>query len=177
MAFDSRAVKGESVIYEWHGEHIDSDEETTERKVADWFALRCANELLNKKLLGPQRFNKFRMLLSANVEEMLLAAAKGQLTPGSDVIHLARSKEAPAPMFEFHWGFHTSLLPGNGRQALIRHYDAEPEDRTGVIFGLLIHRKDVSSGDDGAIHAEQDDFITAAIETCSRCAEGGWVCS
>ena len=128
-------------------------------------------------MLSSKRFDKFQVLLSANVEEMLLDAAKGQLTPGSDVIHLARSKEAPAPMFEFHWGFHTSLLPGNGRQVLIRHYDAEPEDHTGVIFGLLIHRKDVSSDDDEEIHDEQDDFITAAIETCTQCAEGGWTCS
>lgn len=172
----SRATAGRSVVYEWHGEHIESCAPTPERKVADWFAARCANELLGKGVLKAKYFNKFQMLLSANVEEGLLAASRGQLRPGSDVIPLARSKEAPAPMFEFHWWFHASMLSGDERQVLVRHYDAEPADHTGAIFGLLIHRKDVSSGDDVAIHDEQDDFIDVAIETCSRCAEGGWAC-
>lgn len=171
----SRATKRIPVIYEWHGERFESDEKTPERRVADWFASKCARELFDMQLLKSKHIGKFEMQLSANVEEKLLNASQGLLLPGSEVIPLAGGKDAPAPMFEFRWGFHSALLPGRGRQVLVRHYDAEPIDHTDVIFGLMIHRKDVS-GDDEEIHAEQNLFIDQAVAICRRCADGGWIC-
>lgn len=67
---------------------------------------------------------KYKMRLEAFVEEKLDRAVAGSLTPGTEVIFLARSKREDAPMFEFRWHRDARELRV-GKREQIRHYDAE----------------------------------------------------
>lgn len=75
---------------------------------------------------------KYKMRLEAFVEEKLDRAVTGSLTPGTEVIFLARSKRGDAPMFEFRWHRDARELRV-GKREQIRHYDAEPLDLIDVV--------------------------------------------
>ncbi|MDX5142012.1 MULTISPECIES: hypothetical protein [Bifidobacterium] len=84
----------------------------------------AANQEFAWGLLDSRRYNKYKMRLEAFVEEKLDRAVAGSLTPGTEVIFLARSKREDAPMFEFRWHRDARELRV-GKREQIRHYDAE----------------------------------------------------
>lgn len=171
----SRACGGKECVYEWHGDDLPAHGCMVEHAVADWFASICANELLAMGMLSARCFNRFCDRIAGQVAAKLVAVAAGEASPGTEVVPVASADVDGVPMFEFRWTFETSLLNGRGRKVLVRHYDAEPNDRSGVIFGLLIHRKDVS-GSDGEVKAKQNEQIRRAIAICRERVAGGWSC-
>lgn len=159
---DSRCVKGKPVVYVWVGEPIKPGPgESVQRAVARWFAQKLASCELAEGVLDFRHFDKHKWRLEGFIEERLNRAAAGKLTPGSEVVPIARAAEHGLPMFEFRWHYDARLL-NTRKKELIRHYDGEPRDEPGTVFGVHMHAK-VLYKDDERIVDEQNEEMDRAI--------------
>lgn len=160
---DCRCTKKKRVKYEWFGDHIDCEQgESLERALAVWFAGKAANKELEWGQLDSRRFMQYRMRLEAFLEVKIERLLAGKLTPGTEVVPVARAQRQGIPMFEFRWYRKERMLVGIGKEQ-IRHYDSEPAEFQDTAFGLCMHLKDVRSGDDSIIAMAQNDQIDVAI--------------
>lgn len=174
MKSECRCTQGHSIIYEWFGEPFERlPHETEEHAVARWFASRAANTELSWGFLSPKRFDKYRMQLEAFLEQKLMRLAAGKLTPGTEVIPLAKAQQQGLPMFEFRWHREARQLD-HSKKDQIRHYDSEPTDMPTHSFGLHMHLKDIRSSDDDLIAKQQNDHINIAIERHKANSANHW---
>lgn len=163
-SIDSRCVQKKPVSYVWIGAEVECHPgESVQRAVARWFAQQVASRELREGVLDSSRFDKHKSRLEAYVEERLDRAAAGKLTPGSEVIPLARANQQGLPMFEFRWHRDARLLK-RGKKELIRHYDGEPEELQGEVFGVHMHLKVLYGADDEKITEGQNSEIDHAIQ-------------
>lgn len=173
---DCRCTCGEPVDYQWHGESLGDDGnagESDARRVARWFAVKAANKEFAWGTLEYSRFDKYRMRMEAFLEEKLERAMAGMLFPGTEVVNVERAREKGIPMFEFRWHRDERQLKGCRREQ-IRHYEVELEEYPDSAFGLHCHLKDVRSGDDAVISAEQNEEIDKAVSMYDRRMAEGW---
>lgn len=171
---DCRCTQKSPVRYEWFGEPIICERgESVEQVLASWFAGRAANKEFEWGQLDSRRFDKYKMRLEAFLEEKLERLQAGELTPGTEVVPVARAQKKGLPMFEFRWHREERMLNG-ARKEQIRHYDSEPVEFADAVFGLCMHLKDVRSGDDRIISAVQDEQIDLAIQRHVDNARDDW---
>ncbi|PST46239.1 hypothetical protein CPA40_06555 [Bifidobacterium callitrichos] len=172
----SRCVRGGDVDYQWFGEPLEvARGETIEHALATWFAGRAANQEMAWGVLAPRYFERYKARLAAFLEVKLIRAKRGRLTPGTEVIPVSRAWQQDIPMFELRWHRDERLLSGVGKEQ-IRHYESEPQEFPRSVFGLHLHLKDVRSGDESIIAAEQNEEIDQAIDLHERNASEGWIC-
>ena len=173
---ESRCVGRRPVRYDWYGDEVPADSGiSAESRVAHWFAVKTANDLLRDGRLKSTHFNDVVTQLEGFVWNKLDRASQGRLTPGTEVQAVYAAVRENLAMFEFRMHFRSGLLDTDGRKLLIRHYDDEPPELPGNVYGVHMHVKDVSGGRDEDIHASQDEQIAYAIGKCRDGARHHWV--
>ncbi|MCI1635224.1 hypothetical protein [Bifidobacterium sp.] len=173
-ATDCRCCKHGPVNYRWAGEDIErQDGETLSRAIARWFASKCANSELGWGNLDFNRFDKYKQRTEAYIEEKINRIEQGKLTPGSEIVVSESARKLGIVMFEFKWERNEFQLKQNKTEH-IRHYDAEPEELAGYVFGLHMHLKDVRIEDDVVVNQKQDHEMAVAIKFHRQHENDGW---
>lgn len=173
-ATDCRCYKRGPVNYRWAGEDIERHSgETLSHAIARWFALKCANSELSCGNLDSNRFNKYRDRTEAYIEEKIDRIEQGKLTPGSEIVVSESARKQGIVMFEFKWKREEFQLK-KIKIEQIRHYDAEPENLAGYVFGLHMHLKDVRIEDDVVVNKKQDDEMDVAMAFHRQHEKDGW---
>ena len=163
---DSRCTRRNPVRYVWLGGNgIPSEVEGSDlaRAIADRFAVVFANEELRRGLLPSRHFDKYEKRTSAFIEQKINRMLIGRLKPGTEVVPVAKAYGSGIRMFEFRWTRDTRLLRGNESEQ-IRHYDSEPQEHEGCVFGLHMAVKDLRRGDDDIISKEPNQDIDHALD-------------
>lgn len=169
---DCKCSQRQMVHYAWAGEDIPRESgESWARAIAEWFALRAANEEFAKGNLDSKRFDQFRCRLVAYVEQKINRVANGRLLPGSEVVCVALAKNEQLPIFELTWHNEERSLK-RIKKLLIRQYEGEPHADKFEAFGLHMHLKDIRRQSE--INSRQNDEIRSAMDIY-RCREkNGW---
>ena len=164
---DCKCTKGTPVDYKWAGDDIhQTEEETLAQAIARWFALKAANLEMTQGALDSRRFNKYLLSMEAFIEQRIVRLQAGKLTPGTEVVVIARAQQKNLPMFEFRWFAPSPQLKSKHKE-LIRHYDYEPADKTSCVFGVHMHLKKISGSDDEIID-KQNAEIDVAIDIVEK---------
>lgn len=174
-SLDSRcASSSNSLIFEWFGEVFDDfDRENLIRSLADHYAHVAAAERLRDGSLNSRRFNDYVDDVSGFLETKFESAAKGKLTPSSEIKPVHPREGVLAPMYEMRFYRYNKRLGGDGADTF-RQYECEPIDERGLIAGLKIHRKAVSDDDVKTIDELQDEAIDDAAEYARAAQKNKW---